>query len=632
MVGPSKLSPRPAGTSKTSVAKEVAAPTTTTVTAPPAKPKPDSNFDGVKKKGASLTGTAAYKAVVRAKPGAPDESANVKALRSAAAVNGPAGATASKGDPKVNDALGRLNAKNPVTAKDLIAENAKLDPKQQHDLMMALPDKTRLSLDAEMKKLWPEQRGEQLTWMGDKNLPTGKGGYVTVTVAPTVTVQTGKDSVKLQYASKIDLGNGKSVTAKQGPGEHITVKYGNTTLHAEKVVGGWKFYEPVKGMATNGDHFVDGKAWRELSSATKDQMTAITAFREGAVMAQNFSGRLDPATEQVFRDRAIEAAIPGARKQLETLSADAAKWTEFAASSATWLAANQKWLAPAVQGGHVAMKQNPDGSVSLSLNRAPGMRDSEWKKLQDEFGPKVAEFGARLSKDQQWFATELSIRDRAASGALETFRGPSFQKYLSTLPPRERLDEVTRLAQALKGSGAGVSLAQDLFGADAFKVVNGKLEPASDLAKTVFAGARTPEAREAMQQLALSLGPQLNLSGSDTLARTVEVLRGEPLTAKQRAGVDALHNVTTPKEFKALVDPDPKSPPSVLDKAGDVSDLLAELGGASAADKLGSSTNRIAKAGASAFDGPRGTALTAGSAFVATFQVFNSTKDLIQKG
>ncbi|MFT3707392.1 MAG: hypothetical protein QM817_06960 [Archangium sp.] len=638
MVATSKVNsgPRPVVTApKDPVAASVTtsvAGATTQATAKP--PPPSSDFDAsAKKKKANLTG--GFKPVPRggAGVGAPQLNADVKSFRAAAAVNGAQASQTSNVDKKVNDAVSRLAAKNPVTAKDLIAENAKLDPKQQHALMMALPDKTRMALDAELKKLPPDQRGEQLTWMGDKNLQgVGKDGYVTVTVAPTLNIIENGGTTKIQYASKIDLGNGKSVTTDKGPDGNLYVKFGKETLRAEKVVGGWAFFKEVKSGQQGDVIGHDGKIWRPINVATKEQMTMITAFREGATMAQNFSGRLDPGTEQVFRDRAIDAAIPGARKQLETLSKDAATWNGFAKSSADWIATNQKWLAPAVQGGHVKMTQNPDGSVSLELNRAPGMRDSEWKKIQDEFGPKVKQFGERLSKDQQWFSTELSIRDRAATGALETFRGPSFQKYLSTLSPRERLDEVTRLSQALKGTSAGVSLANELMGPDAFKVVNGKLEPANDLAKTVFGNARTPEAREAMQMLALSAGPQLSMSGADTLARTFEVLRGEPLTARQREGVEALHNIKTPKEFTALVDPDPKSPPSVLDKAGDVSDLLAELGGASAAEKLGSSTNRVAQAGKSAFDGPRGQALTAGSAFVATFQVYNSTKDLIQKG
>ena len=104
----------------------------------------------------------------------------------------------------------------------------------------------------------------------------------------------------------------------------------------------------------------DGKFWRTVSPGSKEQQTMIAAFREGATMAQNIGGRLDPGTEQLFRDRAIDAAVPGARKALEKLSTDAAQWTGFVKSSAEWVGANQKWLAPALKAGHLEMLQSPD--------------------------------------------------------------------------------------------------------------------------------------------------------------------------------------------------------------------------------------------------------------------------------
>jgi hypothetical protein len=625
MVGTTKLKSQPAVVTTPKTAP-IAPPVAKAAARPAAKP--DSNFDAEKKKKGNLTG--AFKPVARAKPASVQLSAEVKSIRSAAAVNG---AAPAKADAKVSGAAQRLAAKTPATAKDLIAENAKLTPAQQHELKLALPDKLRLALDAELAKMSPDQRGPQITWMGDKNLPgVGKDGYIAVTVGPTVLIKEDGGTTKIKYASKIDLGNGKSITATPHGNGDLLVKYGNQTLKATRVVGGWQFSELTRSPRDGDTIDHEGKAWRPLNTANKDQALMITAFREGGIIAGDFGARLDPGTEQIFRDRAIEAAIPGAREAITKLSQDAATYTGFVQSSAEWVATNQKWLAPAVKAGHIGMTQNKDGSVSLELTRPSGMRDSEWKKIQAEFGPKVAQFAERLSNDQKWLSTQLYTRDTAAYGALNTFNGPSFQKYLATLPPRERLDEVMRLSQSLKGSGAGVSLANELFGAEAFKVgANGKLEPATPLAKSIFEGARTPEAIESLKQLALSLGPQLSMSGAASLARSLEIVRGEPLNTKQRAAVDALHAVKTPEDFKQLTDPDPKSAPSVLDKAGDVSDLLAELGSASGADKLGSATNKVVK-GASDLLDTQAARLTRGSAYVATFQVFNSTKDLLQKG
>ncbi len=230
----------------------------------------------------------------------------------------------------------------------------------------------------------------------------------------------------------------------------------------------------------------NGKAWHPLTYADKDQWLMVSAFREGSTVSSGIEGNLDPATSLLFRDQQITAQIPAARKARDSLTVESAKLTGWVNSSAASLTESQKLIGPALRAGYVKMTTDTDGRVSLSLNRPSGMRDSEWQKIQTEFGPKVAAQSKRLGDDQQWLGTQIDMRDRAAFGVIGTFRSAPFQKYLAGLSPTERVAELIRMSESLKGSSAGHRFAADLFGPSALPAA---MDPTTALSRST-SGAR----------------------------------------------------------------------------------------------------------------------------------------------
>ncbi len=415
-------------------------------------------------------------------------------------------------------------------------------------MLKSLPYEVRAKLTAELEKLPADQRGTQLSWLGDRNLAgLSKDGYVAIT--PGRSYYLNDNRYPVTWAERIDLGNGRTITASHEDG-YMMVKMGSKKLRAEWTPTGWQFFERTHSPR-NGDRIDhEGRAWRPVTAPDKEEALLITAFREGSAVAAGFSGKLDPATEQLFRDQEITAQIPAARKAFDQLE-------------------------------------------------------------------------ARTKDLEQWTSAP-------------------YQKCLEGLPPHQRLAEATRVSQALKGTAAGRQLAESLFGDRALRQdASGKLVPSTAFAKMVLEGAwSSRDGREALRELTLSLAPQLPGAGHESLGRMFEVMRGRALTAREWEAVIALHNVSSPKELEKLVKPDAKSPQSALDKAGDVSDLLSELGSAAEPDKLRAAgggvtealkIRRAADAAADALESKAAT-FARGAHYVALFQVFNSTKDLITEG
>ncbi len=624
-----------------------AAPPPATAPAPAPAPAKQAAVDGpaaTRAKGPNLSG-ARHKAVKVSIPGRADLPA-VKAGDLARAAGSPKAM-----DKKVGEALQRLMIGSSDTAIGLRDELRKLSPSQQLELIKALPFEFREKLTAELKQLPPSERGPQLVWLGDKGLSgLGKDGYVSVTAAPELVQGNGgrpgeRWERRTKYPERIDFGNGKVLKAvpdENGAGA-LLVKLGSKELRAEWKDGAWQWRERSRS-GSRGD-VLDGKGgfWKELHSANKEEWAMIKAFEAGAQVAQGSTGRFasfgryDPSTEQLFRDQAIDAQIPGVRKQLDALASAAVKEGEWVKSAAESLAMSQEWIAPALQKGYLTLAPGDDGGLKLELTRAPGMTNGEWRKLQEEFGPKVAAYEKQLQADHSWLATNVSSKERAARDLVSTFFEPAYQKYLGTLPPHERLAEVTRISEAVKGTAAGTSFADSLFSAKALPADGqGNLVP-SGFGKTVLEGAwTTPEGREQLRELTLSMAPQLSGPAEDSFVRMFEVMRGKTLSADQADALRTLHDVTSPKEFDALLNPPAGSAPSLVEKAGDLSDLLAELGSANGTDKLrkagaglsGSTSEAIAKV----LDGAPARNLARGAHAVALFQVARSTRDLFTKG
>lgn len=554
-------------------------------------------------------------------------------------------------DEKVGKALQRLMVGSESTGATLRDELVKLNPSQQLELIKSLPYAFREALVGELKKLPPSERGPQLVWLGREGLSgIAKDGYVSVTSARELVQGNGgrpgeRWEVRTKYPEKIDLGNGKTLCAEPDPNGAgaLIVKLGTKELRAEWKGGGWEWRERSRAGAT-GD-LADGKGgfWKSVHAANKEEWTMIKTFEAGAKVAQGSTGRFasfgnyDPSTEQLFRDQAIDAQIPGVRKQLDALAASTAKQGEWVNNAAESLAHSQQWIGPALQKGHLTLQPTDDGGLALRLNRAPGMSNGEWQKLQAEFGPKVAKYEKELQADHSWLASNMSAKEHSARELVSTFFEPAYQKYLSTLPPRERLAEVTRISETVKGTAAGTSLADALFSPNELPADRqGNLTPSSQFGKTVLEGAwSTPEGREQLRELTLSMVPQLSGPSEATFVRMFEVMRGQTVSPQQASALGALHDITSPKEFDTLLKPEKGASPQLLQQAGDISDLLSELGSANGTEKLrkagamlgGPTSDAIAKT----LDGPART-FTRGAHAVALFQVARSTRDLFTKG
>lgn len=618
------------------------APVVTSAPIVDAKPAPLDGTDRPRARGPNLSG-ARHKAVKLTVPGRAD----VPTVRAADLAR-----TAPKAmDAKVGSALQRLMIGADAKGTTLRDELAKLNPSQQLELIKSLPYAFREKLTNELKQLPPDQRGPQLVWLGDKGLSgLGKDGYVSVTAAAELVQGNGgrpgeRWERRTKYPERIDLGNGKTLRAvpdENGAGALI-VKMGSKELRAEWKDGAWEW----RSRSRSGSHgdLMDGKGgfWASMSVANKDEWTMIKAFEAGAKVAQGSTGRFasfgafDPTTQQLFRDQAIDAQIPGVRKQLDALASSTVKEGEWVKSAAEGLAMSQKWIAPALEKGYLKLEPSPDGGLSLQLNRAPGMSNGEWRKLQEEFGPKVAEYEKQLQSDHSWLSTNVSSKERSARELVSTFFEPAYQKYLSTLPPHERIAEVTRISEAVKGTAAGTSLADSLFSPNELQADHqGNLVPSSAFGKMVLEGAwSTPEGREQLRELSLSMVPQMSGRGEDAFVRMFEVMRGKAVSPQQDAALRVLHDVTSPKEFDELLNPPKGAPSQFLQQAGDLSDLLSELGGANGTEKLrkagagltGSTTEALAKV----MDSPARN-LARGAHAVALFQVARSTRDLFTKG
>jgi hypothetical protein len=409
---------------------------------------------------------------------------------------------------------------------------------------------------------------------------------------------------------------------------------GGRELRAELTGSGWEWRERSRS-GKNGD-LLDGKGgfWTPLTMASKEQWVMVKAFEAGAMLARGAEGRFDPTTEAQFRDQALDAQIPQVRSTIDTLAKEAKSLDEWVHSAVRSFADSKAWLEPAFRSGVLEMKPEADGTVNLRLKRLPGMTDAEWRRLETAFGPKVAQYEKQLQSDQSWLGTRLSMRERSADQLVRKVFEPAYQRFLAGLPSHERLAEMTRIAQAVRGTSAATRLAETLFSERALKAdASGILAPATDFSKLVLDGAWSSESgRLALSELALSLGSQLPRSGAQSLERVVEVMLGRELKPSERVLVSELHAVKSPQAFQALLKPDSNSPPSVLQKAGDLSDLLTELGTMSGAKKLGKATSPTVRAVADAFDGTPAQRLTTGAHFLALFQLYNSSKDLLEKG
>ncbi len=611
----------------TRVAVRSAAPVQVTTPTPKTEPKKGltkantgdvSSFGRAVKKPVSLSG--AFKALNRAagelvKPGGVELALEVAGKMLVAS----AAASASK-DVKVQEAFKKVVAQ--PGAQTFLAEAKKLKPSGQLELLRALPYEARVKIEGELAKLTPSQRSPQLVWLGDKDLRgLGKDGYIAVTAAPSERVSV--DGVRLHYPEKIDLGTGKTITTRRDGAYGVIIKSGGKELRAEWKGNGWEYRAPDK--AGTNHNISDGKGgfWKPLHAANHEQWTMIKAFEAGTLVARGVTGELDPQTLELFRDQAITANIPVMRErydELEKNNVSAAQWAQRAANDLTEVQAKV-----AGAGKYLSVTSRDDGSLDVELVRPPGMSNGEWSKITGKFGYSVTLYERKLNEQRNDTIAQLQRRESAASKLTGTFFSEPYQRFLGGLPPEQRLAEVTRLSQAVKGTAAGQRLAEELLSPRALAAGgNGELVPQTPFAKLVLQNARDTEAgREELKNLVLSLGPQLPGPGADSLGRMFEVLRGRELSPAERTAVQALHHVQSPQEFETLTNPPPGSKPFVVEQAGNLASLLSELGEAPSEKKLNVTGPGIE---------PAGRALNRGAHYVAMYQAFNSTKDLLQKG
>ncbi len=394
-----------------------------------------------------------------------------------------------------------------------------------------------------------------------------------------------------KFPSRLKLGDGRTATVERTKDGEYLIKAGKLQLLAVPGSDGrLSFVEPrPKGTfeQAKGDVIrADGSVVRPLQTAEQRDLAKL--FSSAMQVAKGIRAvHLDPRIEQAVTDAQLLAQYTPTKKQAEALGAATARARDGALESTKALSETFDQLRPAIESGLVKIETDAEGYTRLALQRPEHLGDGEWQKLQAEFGPRLAHAEESVHVIEGNLRFDASARDEQAQRLFENLHRPEVQKYLSLLPPAQRIAEFNALVAPLAGTRYGEQLAKDLFGkgeswypkADA----NGVLHPKPGLAAEVLKGAYdSPESTEALHGLAMSLAPHLAGTEAEAAERMIEVSLGHPLDAEERQAAHELSAAHTPEALKQVLESSGKAA-EILGKLGTLALKAAEKGSGAAA-------------------------------------------------